>query len=89
MASDCEENNIEMPQFRLFWPPYALLTEDNVMDKDLQDTLTKLDRPNDQDLTENHSPTNLATNQFQEESNTENLEKIHLLIHILTPNIWT
>lgn len=59
------------------------------MDKDLQDTLTKLDRPNDQDLTENPIPTNLATNQFQEESNTENLEKMHLLIHILTPNIWT
>ncbi|CAG2230583.1 unnamed protein product [Mytilus edulis] len=68
MSSDCEENNMEMPQFRLIWSPYAELTEDDLMDKDLQNSLTHLDRPNEQNLTETPNP----THPVQEESNTEN-----------------
>lgn len=51
ISFDSEENNIEMPQFRLFWSPYVELTEDDLMDKDLQNILTQLFRPNEQDLT--------------------------------------
>ncbi|CAC5422992.1 unnamed protein product [Mytilus coruscus] len=77
MSSDSEENNMEMPQFRLIWSPYAELTEDDLMDRDLQDTLTHLDRPNEQDLTENPNP----TNQVQEESHSENLENASVNPH--------
>ncbi|CAC5425268.1 unnamed protein product [Mytilus coruscus] len=77
MSSDSEENNMEMPQFRSMWSPYAELTEDDLMDKDLQDTLTQLDRSNEQDLTENPNP----TNQVQEDSHSENLENASVNPH--------
>lgn len=57
MSTNSKEMKIEMYQLRLIWSPYAELTEDNLMNTDLQDTLNQLFWPNEQNLTDtlNHT----------------------------------